>query len=72
MRVIVTEGVTVVGARLLEDLPKLQELNLADSVHTVNDNNLRSLRILRAGAGFRTYRGCSGALTELRLPDHPV
>lgn len=67
VKLIVTEGVTVIGAGLLSSLKMLKEINLADSVQSIEHNEMRGVTVFRAGTGLKQCRGHLGKLTGLEL-----
>lgn len=71
-RAVFTQGITIVGDNLLQDLKNLEELHLADSVRAVHYNRLPKLTVLRAGSDFRSFLGFTGKLKELVLPEGAV
>lgn len=71
-RAVFTEGITCVGSGLLQSLQNLEVLELADSVKSVEYNQIRKVHILRAGKHFESFNGSTGPLTELSLPGGPV
>ena len=47
------EGITGIGSFLLDELPNLEEMELADSVIVLGAGTALNVRVLKAGQGFK-------------------
>ena len=68
VKLVAEEGITGIGSFLLDELPNLEEMELADSVVVLGAGTASNVRILKAGQGFKANYCRFPALEELSVP----